>query len=411
MNKLTLLAIYLIGLSIALNYAFTYDFTAASDTALEYSIYMLAIENGGRWTFLMDNMLISCLMTTLFPAWLQLLSKIEPLTLFIWYECLIIAVLPVLVYQLAQKYILKRYALLAPAFVMAQMYFLHAPSYARINIAVAFFVALLLVILSDSMSKKLRLPLLIVLSTGLIFSHYGVAIISTAMLAATCILVPLLRKGKLSTATVLLATTALVLITSGFIWYGLITKAPLKYANRTIINAAQLERLTKLYTEKGPNRPGTRPVYEAVEVGFFSLDTREPVIQVAFGKTWPHMNIAQKTEFVFSWLTVIGLSLGLLLLALYYRCCGFPLELVAMMAIGYGLILLTIAVPYLSHSYGIARVYYHVATVLSLCFVVGTTTISKFLGMKLYIVPIAIYIPFALCTSGIMHQFFGLTRG
>ena len=140
------------------------------------------------------------------------------------------------------------------------------------------------------------------------------------------------------------------------------------------------------------------------------MSSREEVVQVAFGKTLPIMNPAQKTEFVFSWLTILIMTYGLFVAVRSMRS-KLGESLTALMAVCYCMILAGIALPYLSNNYGIARIYQMALVPLSLCFVIGAVDVARRLRIPGEAVLAVVLIPYFLCTSGLMHSFMGLSRG
>ena len=107
--------IYLIALAILLPFALGSGFTLTGDTSSEYALYFAIVETG-VWDPPVDNLLASCLSTTLFPALIQRVTHVDPLLVFQLYCCFTIAFLPVTIYYLAKRYLPIAGALIAVGF-------------------------------------------------------------------------------------------------------------------------------------------------------------------------------------------------------------------------------------------------------------------------------------------------------
>jgi len=348
------------------------------------------------------GLLSSCLPTTIVPALIQRATGFEPLLVYKWYSIILLPLLPVVVFLLASRFINKRYAFWVGLFFMAQLYFLHAPTYARVNMALIFFGLALLVIYGYPQgSYKWRVPLLGILAMGITVSHYGTAFASLFIFGA--VLLWLIGLGLYKKSRKNIAVVAIVfcfIAVSVGIWHAGVTYIPWVYARSFVVDTA---RDLKVSTEVIDD-PAV-----GVNPSLFDMESREGVVQVAFGKTLPIMNNAQKTEFVFSWLTILMMTYGLFV-AVRARRGELGGRFTTMAVVCYLLILAGIALPYLSTHYGIARIYYTALVPLSLCFVIGAMDVAKRVKLPAEIVMAIVLVPFSLCTTGLLHSFIGLSR-
>jgi len=349
----------------------------------------------GRWAMVENHgLLSSCLPTTIVPALIQRATGVDPLLVYKWYSIILLPLLPVVVFLLASRFINKRYAFWVGLFFMAQIYFLHAPAYARVNIALIFF-GLALLVLYSSLSYKWKIPLLGVTATGITLSHYGTAFASLFIFGAVVLWLLGRWLCKKVRGNGLIPTAALFCFigVSVGIWHAGVTYTPWVQARSFVVNTARVES----------------PTEGASDRGLFDMSSREEVVQVAFGKTLPTMNPARRTEFAFSWLTILIMTYGLFVVVRSIRG-KLGESLTALIVVCYCMILAGIALPHLSLWYGIARIYYMALVPLSLCFAIGAIDIAKRVKVPAELVLSAILIPYFLCTTGVIHTLMGFSR-
>ena len=398
--------IYLMGITITLVYAFTTNYTEVSDTAREYLIYS-AIVQTGSWQIESGALAIqsACLAVTLFPALLQRLFGIEPLLFFKLYSSLIIPLLPVVVYLIARRFVSNLYAFLVAVFFMGQVCFLQAPSIARSNMALLFFALALLVLLQLSLSKRMKFPVLFVLATGMVISHYGTTFASLFILGTTGAVISLwwlIRRTQLLYRDSILIV-CLSLIVGITVWYGFITHTPLTEG----ISFVEDSTFTEVIVET--EDAGIQ------DYGIAEVSSRDKIIQVALGVKNPDGDTTftfNWATFVFSWLTVMLMSYGLLItLIKWHREKAVPLEYLMLSIIGYAIILVVVALPFVSRTYSIERTYCHMLIFLGIYFIFGCSDIARRLKLKAYMVILPVLLPYFYFTytTGIIHSITGST--
>lgn len=390
--------IWLIGFCIVLRYALL-DFAFVSDANSEFVVYNLIIETG-RWQVAADRELLSsCLWTSYIPAMFQRLFSTDIVMTYKLFPCFIFPALPVAVYYLARKMVSPFYAFLASLFLMAQIYFLWMLQLARIGVAVVFFSLALLVIFNENLRFRKKVILFGVLAVCLVTAHYGTTYASILVLGTTCVVLVVLRQIKKiqypHLKALLVFTGALVV--GVVLWHGLFNPMPLGVGEGMVRSTVEGKTYVKETVEG-----------EVGGKGYWSLEARESVIQVAFGKTLPDMSIPQKIEFIVSWLAILLMSWGLALMA---KRCGVMSELVVLMEVCYLTIVISVIVPVVGVYYGIARVYFHMMVLLSACFAVGSMDVAGRLRIPRWLLMSVVLAVLGLCTSGLAHKIFGLTRG
>lgn len=412
--------IYLMGITITLVYAFTTNYTEVSDTAREFLIY-LSITQGSGWQALISEstgaftLQSTCLTVTLFPALLQGLLGFEPLFFFKLYSSLIIPLLPVVVYFIAKRFTSDLYAFLVAVFFMGQVCFLQAPSMARSNMALLFFALSLLVILQPDLGKRVKFPILFVLATGVVISSYSTTFASLFILGTTGIVVSLwwlirrilyYSRPQFSVTFRLpyrnsILVVCLSLIVGITAWYGFITHIPLTEG------ISFIERSTSTEVTVRPEG------MDAQEYKITEVESRDKIIQVALGVKNPDGDTTFTFNwalFVFSWLTVMLMSYGLLITLMKWRReKAVNLEYLVLSIIGYFTIISVVALPFVSRTYGIERTYYQMLVFLGIYFIFGCSDIARRLKLKAYMVILPVLLPYFYFTytTGIIHSITG----
>jgi len=140
---------------------------------------------------------------------------------------------------------------------------------------------------------------------------------------------------------------------------------------------------------------------------FYSLDSRDLVVRAAFGRTLSTMNIPQKIEFSLSWLIVFLLTCGLAYLLCKRRLPGVHAVMAVVM---YGMIAGVVIIPYASHYYGAVRTYFTGMVVLAPVICIGMRDFGEKIKVRGDIILAVVLVFYALCTSGIMHSFWGIVK-
>jgi uncharacterized membrane protein len=207
----------------------------------------------GVWHFSHPNDAYGAMLSvTVLPAELHALSGIPDLMIFKVFYPVIGALLPVAVYSLGRQVLAQRWAFTAGTFVVVQQtFFQQFPALAREEVATILFVTLIVVILDTTLGQRARRTLIILLSLGMVVSHY-----STAYLAITLLGIAIAFQfgvswfrpiPRLSGAMLL----AFVVSTAGAtVWYGQLTHSASNV--HQFIAAAKGEGLNLL-----PNRNGS----------------------------------------------------------------------------------------------------------------------------------------------------------
>ena len=375
------------------------EIKADGDFFREYAVYKQAIAGQLNLRSDQNRLLESCFFSTILPALIQRMTKIDPGLLFKIFPSAFSALMPAFVYLTVRQYLDVQYSLIAAILVISNFYFLYDSNIGRVGIALGFASGMVWVLLAGNAWLS------ILFAIAMILSHYGTTYLMLYVIGLTWLVLLVIGQDTLRFAV------ALVTIGAGvFLWHFVIVKRTGKIIVRAFLG---MVFNPKSDTLKRPIScaviPGITRVEEADNwvQGFFRLEHREAGVQVAFGKTWRFMNIAQKIEWVLSWLIVLFLTAGLGIAA---QQGGFTIEFVVLGIIFYSAILLAIAIPHLSVFYGALRVYFSSLIVLAPCFVFGVKIISESVGLNGYLVAWFIIFWYALAVSGWLHRMMGIKK-
>lgn len=373
-------SIYLITFGIIAGYNLTHPIV--NDGVYEYNIYMLNIKEG--WQFRGESIVNSCLITTWLPALIYKNTWIGH-EIFHIFPAFFYALMPAFTYLIARKYTIARYAVVAGLVVMFSSFILFFPSIGRVGVALGFMAGMIWALLNKKLGWAVAFSILVV------FSHYVTCLIALGIVGVV-LLFTLIKARQLLRQYLLIFIILLLLIV---VWHFFIAVASGRYLSLAVSGELPVPKHT------GETLMGLE------DLPFFTLETREIVVQEAFGFTFADMSIPERIELVFNWLVVGMLSLGLLLML---RNKEIDLQFKTMLVSLYALILVTIAFPWMSLSYGAQRTYFTASIVLAVCFPFTVNWLSKRVRIPSTIISGCVLLPYALCTSGLLYNLFQLEK-
>jgi len=395
-KRLIPLGVYLIGIGVSLRSALV-EFTLQSgDTSQEYVLYLEYLK-AGRWYPIADSMQASCLMTTYIPSVIQKITGIDPYILFLLIPSLLMAVIPVVVYYIARLYVDNKWAVLSAVFVMCQVCFQRSMVYARNNIAMVFVSLIILAVLNKNWKWSIKAPIIFVSVIGMVISHYSVTYTVIAWLIGGAILlsIVLVIKRLNWRPVVMLVCVAILLFMASFVWLDRITDVPATYAEKVLAAA----------TKDIIGGVATLPSGQTI---LLEYENKDSVVAAAFGVGFWERNAPQKIEFIISWVTILLLTVGIA-----YYCYKVvkkqPVDylLLSLAVVGYLGVVLAVLVPSISRFIGIARIYYTVAIIFAVFYSIGSKILFKWKPIWCASLVLIVY---GLCTSGMMHLIFGVSR-
>jgi len=380
----------------AAHYSFTTNYLTVQDAYHEYQMYLSNINIGwsatlAKYTALHMPLQALCLMTTLFPAWIQKITGFAPVMFYKIYIIALVSLLPVAVY-LAAEIIIGKWAILSSGLVMAQTTFIQAPSMGRTVIAISLF-GFMVYALYKVPAKRYLYPLLAILACLMVWTHYTTMIISATILCGGVLFIR--KKEPKKWLAVLMAIV--ILAGFGIGWYGKALYYPVRQIAQTFITQDIKSLLPQKAEYKGKweiikyNDSGTVP------------EDKSKVIQAALGQKTPD----DDGNFNFNW-WLWGMS-WLMIGITGYGC----LMRLVKRDILWGYMAMSIIVglwmvaffllPYISRAYGIERLWVNALVLLSPMFVLGFRSLTRWSG-KYQVAIIAIFIS----ALGILNYNYGV---
>ena len=439
--------IFLISISLLLLLSLRSNHIIGMDVHREYYFFWTTL-NKLYWSVFGHSTLDACLAISLLPTIYQSILNIRPEFLFKILYSLIFSISPLVIYIISKKYVGESYAFLASCFFMFQSNFLCTEYNARTNTAILFFALAMMTLFNDKIDPLKKRILFIVFMASCMVSHYSTAYIFFFIMLGTFVGIEILSK-KYTLKKVISLTVVILFFAFIFFWYSQVTETAFNSGVVFIENT-----FTNL------NR-------------FFIEESRGGDVQSMLGEGIIQKGIPHKIQFVFTWLTFAFIAIGIITLIRKYKQMSFP-ELnfkkpdflkekfevtYFMVALACtGLLAALVALPFISTSYGLRRLYAVAITILSVFFVIGGIMIAKYLNkafavlrvrgkvlmehffskertyakkrrnsfdksflskkrfgenalqVRAYLIILLVLIPYFLCVTGVMYNIFGVPR-
>lgn len=381
------------------------------DIHQEFYLFQITTDNS-YWSMILGySTLDACLSISLMPAIYRSISDIPPELLYKILFSLLFSITPLILFLIYKKYVQDIYAFLASCFFMFQSGFLNTSANPRTSIAILFFALTVMILFNDNISLKERKILFIIFSISCVFSHYSTTFIFLFILIATFLITSLLSK-KYSFDKDISLTQLILFFSFIFLWYSQITETPfiagITFIEKTLISLGN----------------------------FFVIESREGIPEM-LGQGLSEKGIPHTIQFVWTWLSFALIGIGVAKLLINHKEMSslelnnkkseliknkFDISFSIIALNSTVLLVLMVALPYISVGYDLYRLYSIAITTLSVFFVIGGIVVSKYVlfitnneSDNYYIYPLLIIlivlIPHFLCVSGVMYNTFGYSRG
>ena len=398
-KRLYPVVIFLISISLLLLMALRSNHLIGVDTHTEYYYFQTTLSNL-HWSIFGHSTLDACLSISLLPTIYRSILNIPSELLFKVLYPLVYSITPLIVYILSKKYIGESYAFLASCFFMFQHIFLLTTANARTCTAVMFFALAMMTLFNDKIYPLKKRVLFIVFMASCMVSHYSTTYIFFFIMLGAFIGMEIVSK-KYTAKKVVSLTIVILFFSMVFFWYSQVTEAAfnagVSFVEKTLSNL---------------NR-------------FFVEESRGGGTQAVFGEGIGQKGTPHKIEFIFTWLTFAFIGVGIITLIRKYKEMSFPelnfkrpeflkdkfevtYFMIALLCAG--LLIVMVALPFISTGYGIDRLYATGITILSVFFVVGGVMISRGLKVRAYLIILLVLIPYFFCVTGVTYQMFGVPR-
>jgi hypothetical protein len=265
-----------VGLAAAWSFSLRSRFLYGWDVSSEYHVLVTTYADGVWHSSHPFDAYGAMLSLTVLPSTLQALTGLSSLVLLKAVYPALFALLPVGVFALASRFLDRRYAFVAGAFVAVQSYFFQQlTAIARQEIALVLFVGLVAAILDGRLPRRAQWPLASLLGAGVVVSHYSTTYLAIPVLAAAIVLalfVSIFRRP--ATLPGAAAVACLVMTATAAAWYGPVTHSTANLSDFTgnvrehglalLPNAQRGQSVVQTYLSG--NQPARIPArrYEAV---------------------------------------------------------------------------------------------------------------------------------------------------
>ena len=281
---------------------------------------------------------------TLLPAVLSVATSLDGIQIFKFVYPILYSVLPVVLYRLYRRILPAEAALLAVfLFIGYPSFYIDLTAIARQEIA-EILLALALCVLIDNRYHNLRGRLvLLLLSVGIVMSHYSVAYLYIAILIFSYLI---LRRETLQLADL---TTTVAVILIGSTWYIFVT------------GGGEIRTVT-LYIST---------VASGVFLDFFSPFSRPSAVIQALGLASTGLGILHELNRLTSYLVVLAIFSGFALLVLEKRKEVVRTRMLVVACFGIVLLISAVALPYFAGGLNLSRLYHIALIFVSPCFAYG----------------------------------------
>ncbi|MCE5213364.1 MAG: DUF2206 domain-containing protein [Methanobacterium sp.] len=383
------LSVWLIGLSLLLMHGLTSYHLQGIDVHLEYYSFQLT-QNTFHWDLnAYYNPYNACMSITILPMIYQVLSNLGGEYIFKLFMAFIGSITPLLVYLVARKYLASKYAFLTALLFIFQLFFINLLGAVRQEIAIIFFFLTVMVVFDSEMDKWARKFLIVLFIFSTLISHYSTAYVAFILLLPI-LLLPFLQKlkreKKLDFTNFDIIIVSLVLIA---IWYFLVAKVQFASGVQVLGKTVEVAAGTGLTSALVATR------------GAYVLG----ILGVVF-KSLPNAVSVIVHDLIFATI-LVGLYAILRNFTSYKE--KFSIEFLLGIIISLILLVLFVALPYISIAYDVARLFFQLLIFLGPVFIIGGIFISKLIKRPkwdVYILLILLISLFA-CVTYLQYSILG----
>jgi len=213
--------LYAVALAMMLSYALRSDLVYGFDIATEYSATHQTVQAGIWYVGPHPDAYGAMLSITVLPAQLHALSGLTDLMVLKIVFPAIFAMFPVGIFNIAERFLPRRWAALAAAYVLVQgVVTAQLPALARQEIALLLFLALCAALLDIGMARTPRVALVVIFTPAIVVSHYSSAYFAIMMLGgAVLVQIALWALKRTDAIRWTLAAALGTALVSAFLWY------------------------------------------------------------------------------------------------------------------------------------------------------------------------------------------------
>ena len=427
------LIVYLVAVALQLQTTLQSYSLIGSDIQLEY-FYSNWTLNDGCWnpTYSFTTMTSALGITVLLPVY-KLLTGMDLVWVYKLIMPMMFAVVPLVLYRIFSRQFGMTISLLAVAFFATMpMYTMDSAQLIRQEQSVLFFVLVVLAVLDDNLSNRMKLLLGGLFAIGAVTMHYGMVIgFIGYVFIGSFVAVALrwlwrkkdiidLRQPLYSRFVFLGIAVIAVLVYAGY--YSVVnnklsmwaSSIPVTIVQRTTTEAqagVSNEPMESITTSKDLNRTyleAPPEVKEEIHVPaffekfpFLNPFWREPLVQTAIGLDFARASTLGKTWRILQYLVELCLIVGFFVLLLRPPK-GIKLEYMAMVIASFFILAGLYVLSTYSYGMGVVRIWQITLLFMSPCFVYGVSLFSR----QRFVLwgTLILFIPYYLFNSGIVFE-------
>ena len=338
---------------------------------------------------------------------------------------LLFSLVPLILFEVYRGFIGPRRAFLATfLFISMVVFFTEMISLARQQIAEIFFGLLILLVMEKGLTRTLKSALIVIFSTSLIISHYGLSYISLGVFAIGLLLV-FLTKARFSRKDPENPGAILPIEGNGSLQVSRPTKfEPALLNGYLMLYFVCFTALWYLFVSSGVTLGTLSFIANSIRSqlsDIFFLSSREPLVTTALGLDWSQVSILGKLFRIIQYAVEIFILIELLVLLFRSKKSKLNFEYVCI-ALAVGSILFAcIAVPVFSSFLNLTRFFHIGLIVLAPICIMGIAASWRFVGRRLekafwrrqpafpgvaviYIICLVLLIPYYLFNTGFIFE-------
>ena len=217
--------LYSVGLAAMWSFSLRGHFVYGFDISSEYHVVSTTYGAGAWHASHPHDAYGAMLSLTVLPSVLHAMTGMSSLVLLKAVYPLIFALFPVAMFALADRFLSRRWAFIAAAFIVSQAYFFQQLSaIARQEMALLMFVALVAAVLDRALPNRSRWPLVALFAAGVAVSHYSTAYLTIAMFGMGIVLMLIVsRFRELPAVNGAVVVAFLATLVCAAVWYSPVT--------------------------------------------------------------------------------------------------------------------------------------------------------------------------------------------
>lgn len=394
------IAVWLIGLSLLLMNGLTSAHLIGRDVHNEFHCYQLVLANFHWNIHDFYNPYNACLSVNILPVVYHVLSNMGGEYIFKLLFSILGSLTPLIVYVVSKKYISRKYAFFAASLFTFQIFFIYMLGASRQEIGILFFFLAVMVIFDSELENSLTKKFLFLLFMfSLVVSHYTTSYVAFIIMAAI-LTVPFLR-GLVKERKIVTTNFDLILISLVFIvaWYLLFAKVQF-YAGAQVIGTTAAATAAAAGSGSGSGSGATQSL--ASSRGAYVLGVLGIVL-----KSVPNTVSVIVHDAIFA-----TIMLGFATVIWKYREFREKMDAEYLMGVCVSIVVLVlfVALPYISIAYDAARLFFQVLIFVAPLFVIGAITISKIIKKPKWDVVIILVLLISIfsCATYLQYHFYGM---